>query len=240
MYPIRINKFLTMANFCSRREADRLIEAERVKINNRFAVLGDQVSADDRIFVDGKEIKLSQKEKIYLALNKPVGVITTTDTQAKDNIIEAVNYPERIFPIGRLDVKTSGLILLTNDGAIVNKILKGQNKIEKEYMVEVDKHLTPEFLKKLETGIKIDGYPTLPAKTKKLGDRKFSIIIVEGKNRQIRRMCERLGLNVARLQRIRIGTIKLDDLKTSQYRPISAKEIELLIGRQRKENHRSI
>lgn len=229
MGQIRINKYLTRANFCSRRQADRLIEQGKIRIDDRQAVLGDKVSSQDKIYVNGQEIKLNQSKKVYLAFHKPVGVICTTDKKARDNIIDAVNYPVRIYPIGRLDVRSSGLILLTNDGEIVNKILKGQHKVEKEYLVEVDKDLTHEFLEKLEMGVMLDGFKTLPARVNKISARKFKIIIVEGKNKQIRRMCEGLGYRVTSLKRFRIGTILLDDLREGKYKKISDSEIKKLI-----------
>ena len=242
---MRINKYLTTANYCSRREADRLIEKGKVKINDTVAQLGQQVGTSDRVFVRGfssrehpsvipseakrsrgiprgwEEIVLDQKDKIYLAFHKPVGVICTTDPKAKDNIIEAVNYPERVYPVGRLDVASSGLILLTNDGSVVNKILKGQNKVEKEYLVDVDKLVTEDKLKRLERGVVLDGHKTLPAKTKKLGPKKFSIVIVEGKSRQVRRMCEMVGLKAVRLHRVRIGRMLLSNLKRGAYRKVA-------------------
>jgi len=230
MLSIRINKFLTQANYCSRRQADKLIEAGRVRIDSRTAKLGDQVKQGERVLVDGKEIKLSQS-KIYLAFHKPVRIICTTDLQSKDNIVDYLHYPERIYPVGRLDVNSSGLILLTNDGTIVNKILKGRYKIEKEYLVTVDKSLTPDFMNGLEGGILMDGYKTMPAKVKKLADKEFSIVLKEGKNRQIRRMCEKFGYNVLKLKRVRIGNIELGDLSVGRYRKLNNKEMErLLIG----------
>lgn len=218
---IRVNKFFTLANYCSRREADRLIEQGRVQINNAKARLGDRVTQKDRVFVNRNEVQIKSGKKTYLAFYKPTGIICTSDKKAKDNIIDYINYPKRVYPVGRLDVKTEGLILLTNDGQIVNKILKGQNNVEKEYIVEVDKEINQAFLKTLKKGIKIDGHKTLPAKTKKLGERKFSIIIVEGKNRQIRKMCEALGYRTIMLKRIRIGNIKLENLKVGEYKKIS-------------------
>lgn len=223
---IRINKFLTKANFCSRRAADRLIEAKKVRINNRLAILGDKIGERDRVFVEGQEIKTNKTEKIYLAFNKPVGVICTTDKNSPNNIIDYIKYPQRIYPIGRLDVNTSGLILLTNDGEMVNKILKGREMIEKEYLVTVDKSINDDFLKRLEKGVMIDGFRTLPSKTEAIDDKKFSIVIIEGKNRQIRRMCEKLGYNVVGLKRFRIGNLTLDDLKEGKYKTISALDIK--------------
>lgn len=218
-----------------------MIEKGLIKINDAVAQLGQQIEAGDRVFVatdpssrakamgrsrgiprQWKEIVLSSPEdKVYLAYHKPVGVICTTDTTKPDNIIDAVGYPERVYPVGRLDVASSGLILLTNDGDIVNKILKGKQKIEKEYVVEVDKPATEEKLTKLRKGIVLDGHKTLPAKIKKTGAKRFSIIIVEGKNRHIRRMCEKVGWTVVRLHRVRVGMVRLGGLKPGEYKEIS-------------------
>ena len=217
---MRINKFLTQANYCSRREADRLIEKGLVKINDTVAQLGQQIETGDRVFVGGKEVIMDKSEKIYLAYHKPVGIIWTTDTSKPDNIIDAINYPERVYPIGRLDVASSGLILLTNDGEIVNKILKGKNKIEKEYVVDVDKPVTEDKIQRLKKGIILDGHKTLPAKIKKTDTKRFSITIVEGKNRQIRRMCEMVGWRVIRLHRVRIGGLRLGNIPAGSYKQI--------------------
>lgn len=225
MEQIRINKYLTQSNYCSRREADRLIEQGRVEINNKKAKLGDKVSPGDDIVVDGERVKTDMQAKIYLAFNKPVGVICTSDPKAKDNIIDAVGYPDRVYTIGRLDVATSGLILLTNDGAVVNSILRGQNKVEKEYQVEVNRDISEKFLKMMSTGVYINKYKTLPAKIKKTDIRKFSIVIIEGKKRQVRRMCEKLGYGVTKLKRVRIGKLELGNLKEGQYKKIGINEV---------------
>jgi 23S rRNA pseudouridine2604 synthase len=232
---MRINKFLSEANFCSRRQADKLIGLGRVKINGRVAGLGDQVQEGDRVLVDGKEIQRDKQKKIYLLYHKPAGVIVTTNESSPDNIIKKINYPERVYPIGRLDVNTSGLILLTNDGSVVNKILKGENKVEKEYEVRVDKTLTEEFIQKVRKGfvLKKEEYPTLPAKVSVLGEKIFRTTIVEGKKRQIRRMCKQLGYEVEKLKRIRIGQLSLDRIKLAlgEYIPISENQINKLIKR---------
>lgn len=222
---MRINKYLSDAGFCSRREADKLIQQDKVKINNTIAKLGDQVNDDDQIFVNNKLIK-KQNKKVYLAFHKPVGIICTTDTRKKDNIIDYINYPTRIYPIGRLDVASSGLILLTNDGSIVNKILRAENKLEKEYVVEVDKSLKESFLEILRNGVKIKrngGWGmrnTLPAKVSKINDYTFKIVLIQGLNRQIRKMCEALGYKVTKLKRIRIGNIKLGEIKQGEWKKI--------------------
>lgn len=225
MEQIRINKYLTQANYCSRRQGDRLIEQGRVKINDRKAKLGDKVSSSDVVNVDGEDIQTSNADKVYLAFNKPVGVICTSDPKAKDNVIDAVGYPERVYTIGRLDVISSGLILLTNDGEVVNKILKGQNKVEKEYQVEVSRDISEKFLKVMRSGVYINKYKTLPAKVKQTGTRAFSIVIVEGKKRQVRRMCEKLGYDVFKLKRVRIGKLELGNLKEGTYKNISLEEV---------------
>ncbi|MBU0612906.1 pseudouridine synthase [Patescibacteria group bacterium] len=225
MEQIRINKYLTQANYCSRRQGDRLIEQGRVKINDRKAKLGDKVSSSDVVNVDGEDIQTSNADKVYLAFNKPVGVICTSDPKAKDNVIDAVGYPERVYTIGRLDVISSGLILLTNDGEVVNKILKGQNKVEKEYQVEVSRDISEKFLKVMRSGVYINKYKTLPAKVKQTGTRAFSIVIVEGKKRQVRRMCEKLGYDVFKLKRVRIGKLDLGNLKEGTYKNISLEEV---------------
>lgn len=223
MTPISLNKFIASSGLCSRRQADRLIKDGKVKINGNLAKPIDKVTSSDKVTVNGKEVKPELK-KIYLAFNKPVGVICTTDKNARDNILEFIKIPERIFPIGRLDVNSSGLILLTNDGDFANQVLKSKT-VEKEYIVEIDKDVTSDFLKRLEIGMKIDGYPTLPAKTKKLTNKTFAMTIREGRKRQIRRMCDRLRANVVRLQRIRVGVITLDNLKEKEYKPISEEKI---------------
>jgi 23S rRNA pseudouridine2604 synthase len=227
---MRINKYLTTANYCSRREADRLIEAGKVKLNGKRAKLGDQVEEGDRVEVPGQVIEL-EAEPVYLAFNKPVGVITTSDPNSRNNIINAVNSPVRVYPVGRLDVATSGLIIMTNDGELVNRVLKAENKIEKEYLVEVDQKLTPEFLEAMRHGMNIGSRKkTLPAKVEKINDRQFSITIVEGRKRQVRRMCERGGYEVKGLTRVRIGGLKLGNLLPSKTKKISKNKIYFLLG----------
>ncbi|TSC93897.1 MAG: 23S rRNA pseudouridine synthase [Candidatus Berkelbacteria bacterium Licking1014_85] len=221
---MRINKFLANAGVCSRRQADELIKQKKVKINDKIAILGDNILESDSVFVNGKKIE-TQNRKIYLAFHKPVGVICTADKSAKNNIIDYINYPERIYPVGRLDVATSGLIVLTNDGEIVNQILKGEHKIEKIYEVVVDKTIDEKFISKLESGLYIDGIKTKPAKIEKIKDKDFYITIVEGKKRQIRRMCEKCGYNVVKLKRIRVGKLELGNLKSGEYREIEKNEI---------------
>lgn len=224
---MRINKYLTDQGYCSRREADRLIEAKRVKIGDRLAVLGDQVGESDVVTVDGKPIK-ADAPKIYLMYNKPRGIVCTTDLREKDNIIDAIKYKTRIFPIGRLDKDSTGLIFLTNDGDIVNKILRAQYGHEKEYVVNIDKPFDEKFLKQMASGVDIGDHKTLPCRLDTINRSTFSIILTEGKNRQIRRMCEALGYKVRHLQRIRIMNVKLGNLKEGEIKPISQTEFSLL------------
>jgi len=225
---MRINQYLATANYCSRREADRLISAGKVKINDRKAILGDQVTEADHVFVNGKLIQI-RTDKTYLAFNKPVGVIVTTDRSAKDNILDSINYPKRIFPVGRLDVASSGLIIMTDDNSIVEPILRSK-KIDKQYEVVVDRDITDDFLRHLKQGVVIDGYKTLPAKVNKISNRQFEIIIVEGKNRQIRRMCEKFGYRVTKLNRVRLGNILLGNLKPGKYTHIPPQTIHNLLA----------
>ncbi len=205
---MRINKYLTEHGYCSRREGDRLIEAGKVYINGKRAVLGDQVEPKSVVTVSGQKIG-GPSRKVYIMYNKPVGVTCTTDPSIRSNIVDAVNHPLRVFPIGRLDRDSNGLIFLTNDGDIVNKILRAQYGHEKEYIVEVRKLFKEDFIKKMSEGVDIGGYVTKPCTVVKINDRTFSIILTEGRNRQIRRMCEALGNDVKSLQRTRIMNVKL-------------------------------
>ncbi|MFH2105194.1 MAG: pseudouridine synthase [Parcubacteria group bacterium] len=226
-HSIRINKYLTTAGYCSRRQADRLIEQGLVAINGQPASLGQQVEKGDEVRAEGQIVKLDEdKKKVYLAFYKPVGVICTTDEEAKDNIVSYINYPERVYPVGRLDVVTSGLIIMTNDGELVNKVSRRENKVEKEYLVKVDREVTDGFIKKLQGGIDIDGYFTLPAKAEKLGDKKISLTIIEGKNQQVRRMCEAEGYKVHKLVRRRIGELTLEGLRPGKYKVLSENRIK--------------
>lgn len=208
---VRINKFLSQAGFCSRREADKFILDERVTINGIVAKMGEKIDPNDDISVDGERISKKPNKKIYLILNKPKGIVCTTDSGVeKNNIIDYVNHPKRIFPIGRLDKTSEGLIFLTNDGDIVNKILRAKNKHEKEYHVTVDKPITHEFIQQMSKGVPILNTVTRPCEIKRIKDYEFKIILTQGLNRQIRRMCEYLGYRVKKLKRIRIMNIKLD------------------------------
>lgn len=224
MAAVRINKYLAEQGYCSRREADRLIEAGKVLINDQPALLGDKVEDADTVRVLGRD-KKEKPEMVYLMLNKPVGIITTTDRRRPDNVIEAVGYPERIFPVGRLDVSSSGLLILTNDGTLANRLMHPKFEHEKEYVVIVDKPLKKTDLGKLQAGLQLDDGKTLPAKVRQLGERKFAIILKEGKNRQIRRMCEALGYEAVSLKRTRILTLKLGNFPEGNWRKLSEKEI---------------
>ena len=208
---IRLNKYLSEVGHCSRRNADRLIKEGKVTVNNIIAELGTKVVDDDQIVVEGTLIKKIQNKMVYMALNKPKGIVCTTDKSVeKNNIISFINYHKRIFPIGRLDKNTEGLILLTNDGDIVNKILRSKNNNEKEYEVSVNKNLTNDFVQKMSSGIPILGTMTKKCSVKKIKKNKFKIILTQGLNRQIRRMCNYLDYKVTNLKRIRIMNIKLD------------------------------
>ncbi|MEW4308050.1 23S rRNA pseudouridine(2604) synthase RluF [Rossellomorea marisflavi] len=220
---MRINKYISEAGKASRRGADRLIEDGRVTINGKRATIGDQVNPGDNVVVDGNPIWVA-RNNVYIALNKPVGITSTTEKGVKGNIVDLVNHPLRIFNIGRLDKDSEGLILMTNDGDIVNEILRSENQHEKEYIVSVDKPITPEFVKKMSEGVKILGTTTLPCKVEQLSKFDFQITLTQGLNRQIRRMCEVLGYNVYRLQRTRIMNIQLGKLPPGQWRDLSKKE----------------
>lgn len=220
--PTRINKYLSESGFCSRREADRLISANRVRINGELAVIGSQVSDHDLVTVDHKALSNVQK-RVYLAFNKPIGITSTTDQKIKGNMIDYIHYPERIFHIGRLDKESEGLILLTNDGDIVNQILRAENAHEKEYLVTVDRPVTQMFCEQMSKGVPILDTITRPCIIKKVDSKTFKIILTEGLNRQIRRMCAYFGYNVLSLKRIRIMHIHLD-IPTGKYRHLTKNE----------------
>lgn len=222
----RINKYLSEVGYCSRRAADKLIDAGRVTINGKVPEMGTKVSAKDEIRVDGKLINEAQEKPVYIAFNKPVGIVCTTDTRVeKDNIIDYINYPTRIFPIGRLDKPSEGLIFLTNDGDIVNKILRARNHHEKEYLVTVNKLITPEFLEMMRNGVPILDTITRKCKVEQISKFKFKIILTQGLNRQIRRMCEYLDYQVISLRRVRIMNITLD-VPLGQWRYLTDKELQ--------------
>ena len=224
--PIRINKYLSEIGYCSRREADKLIAAGRVQVNGRKIAMGTKVTPKDRDTVGGVAMNSQRKKPVYLAFNKPVGIVCTTDTRVeKNNIIDFINYPSRIFPIGRLDKPSEGLIFLTNDGDIVNKILRAHNKHEKEYVVQVNKSITAEFIKKMQNGIPILGTVTRKCWVKQTRKQEFRIVLTQGLNRQIRRMCEYLGYRVTNLKRVRIMNVSLDT-EVGHWRHLTAKEIQ--------------
>ena len=222
----RINKYLSEVGYCSRRAADKLIEQGRVTINGQVPEMGTKISLGDMVMVDGKQISESSEKPVYLAFNKPVGIVCTTDTRVeKNNIIDFINYPKRIFPIGRLDKPSEGLILLTDDGDIVNKILRSRNNHDKEYLVTVDQMITEEFLNKMSSGIPILKTVTKNCVVTKINDYEFKIILTQGLNRQIRRMCEYLDYRVKRLKRIRIMNIRLD-IAVGKWRNLTELELK--------------
>ncbi|MFD6439785.1 23S rRNA pseudouridine(2604) synthase RluF [Peribacillus sp. NPDC060186] len=221
---MRINKYISESGITSRRGADKWIAEGRVTINGSVAELGSQAEPGDDVRVDGKPIKVEQ-QNVYIALNKPIGITSTTEKHIKGNIVDFVNHPLRIFHIGRLDKDSSGLILLTNDGDIVNEILRAENKHEKEYIVTVDKPLTSSFIQDMASGVEILGTKTLPCKIKQLNRHTFNITLLQGLNRQIRRMCSALGYEVRDLHRIRIMNIHLDGLALGQWRDLTKDEL---------------
>lgn len=226
----RINKYLSEVGYCSRRAADKLIEEGRVTINGKVPEMGTKISSEDTVHIDGKLIKDKKDDFVYLAFNKPVGIVCTTDTKVeKDNIIEYINYHKRIFPIGRLDKPSEGLILLTDDGDIVNKILRASNNHEKEYIVTVDKPISQVFISRMSGGIPLEelGQTTRKCTVEKLDSHTFKIILTQGLNRQIRRMCEYLNYEVQTLQRVRIMNISLD-VPVGKYRELTPQELKEL------------
>ena len=224
----RINKYLSEIGYCSRREADKLIEQGRIIVNSKEAKMGYKVQKDDVIHVDGEKIKHKKRKRIFIALNKPKGVVCTTNAGVEENnIIDYINFRERVFPIGRLDKTTTGLILLTNDGDTANKILKTAYNNEKEYLVRVNRPISEEVLKKMSEGVKILGKKTKKCKVEKIKSTEFKIILTQGLNRQIRRMCEHFDFRVVSLQRVRIMNIKLD-VREGKYRLLNDKEISEL------------
>lgn len=220
---MRINKYLSETGIVSRRGADKWVEEGKVTINGVLATVGSQVEAGDLVCVDGKEVK-KEEQLVYIVLNKPIGITSTTERHIKGNVVDFINHPLRIFHIGRLDKESEGLLLLTNDGDIVNKILRAENHHEKEYIVQVDQPITEQFIKKMGAGVDILDTTTLPCHVEKISDKVFKIILEQGLNRQIRRMCSALGYSVKRLQRVRIMNIKLGNLKVGQWRDLTDKE----------------
>ena len=222
----RINKYLSEVGYCSRRVADKLIDEGKVTVNGKIPEMGTKVEEGDHVEVEGQRLEKSKKQKnIYLAFNKPIGIVCTTDRKKdSDNIIDFINYPERIFPIGRLDKSSEGLIFLTNDGDIVNKILRARNNHEKEYIVSVNRPINREFVENMSNGVRILDTITKNCFVKQLGIKKFKIILTQGLNRQIRRMCESLGYRVISLKRVRIMNIKLD-IPIGKYREFTKEEL---------------
>lgn len=224
---ISINKYISNSGFCSRREADKLIEQARVTINGELCLSTAKVAPGDSVEIDGEPIRKKSKP-IYLAFNKPVGITSTTDLKDKTNIISFINFPKRIFPIGRLDKDSDGLIFLTNDGDIVNKILRAANNHEKEYIVTVDKAITPDFIKKMASGVPVLDTVTKSCYVRQEGNKRFRIILTQGLNRQIRRMCEYLGYEVRTLTRIRIMNVTLGNIQPGKWRYLTNDEINTI------------
>lgn len=226
---VRLNKYLSDVGVCSRREADRLVEAGRITVDGVIAVMGQKVLPTQDVRIDGKVIKKEQ-DKVLLAFHKPKGIVCTTSKKDKDNIVDYINYGKRIYPIGRLDKDSDGLILLTNNGELVDKILRGSNLHEKEYIVTVNKKLTPEFIRAMGAGVPILNTVTRPCEVEQISPRTFRIILTQGLNRQIRRMCEYFDYRVVELTRVRVLNIRLGKLKVGTYRRIAGKELEELIS----------
>jgi len=232
---VRLNKYLSESGACSRREADEYISEGRVTINGVPAGLGSQVNDGDEVKLDGERIGQARKKTkpVYIALNKPVGITCTTERAVAGNIVDFVDHPERVFPIGRLDKDSQGLILLTNDGDIVNEVLRAEHNHEKEYVVAVDKNITSEFIDHMASGVRLSDATTKPCKVHKPGAKVFKIILTQGLNRQIRRMCEAFGYTVEALQRVRIMHIKLGTLPIGRWRNLSEHEVEALLPREK-------
>jgi 23S rRNA pseudouridine2604 synthase len=232
---MRLNKFISDTGACSRREADRLIAEGRVQVNGIRARVGAEVGEEDTVLVDGQPLRVraaaapGKRRHVYIALNKPVGITCTTETGVNDNIIDFIGHQERIFPIGRLDKDSEGLILLTSNGDIVNEILRAENKLEKEYLVALNHQVTDEFLRGMARGVPLHGQMTLPCKTSKLGRFGFRIVLVQGLNRQIRLMAAHFGHRVKQLLRVRIGSVKLGYLKPGQWRNLTDAELRSLV-----------
>lgn len=234
----RINKYLSEAGVCSRRAADKLIEEGRVTVDGKVAVMGTKVQEGQKVCVNGKEVSKSS-DSVVLMLNKPVGIVCTAEKREKNNVIDYIRYDKRVYPVGRLDKDSEGLLLLTNDGELMNRILKASEHHEKEYVVTVDKEITDSFVEKMSSGVPVLDRITAPCTVEKIGKYTFRIILTQGLNRQIRRMCEYLGYEVRKLKRVRIMNIRLDGLAYGQYRSLSAEEemeLRRLAGMEKKEN----
>ena len=226
---VRLNKYMAQSGYCSRREADRLIEEGRVRIDGRVGALGDHVLPGMEVTVDGKALS-GESKKVYILLNKPRGIVCTADPREPMNVVDYLGLPTRVFPVGRLDKDSEGLLLLTSDGEIVNRMLRAAGGHEKEYEVTIDRPVTAEFARKMMAGVPILDTVTLPCKLRKTGERSFNIVLVQGLNRQIRRMCEALGANVTHLRRIRIMNLRLGRLQPGQWRELTEGELEELMG----------
>lgn len=227
-YPIRINRYLLLKGYCSRRKADKFIEEKHVKINGRVAVLGDKVQEKDNVTVD-KELKKESKNYIYIALNKPVGIVSHNPQKGEEGIEDIFKWETALSPLGRLDKASEGLMILSNDGRIVDKLLNPKYEHEKEYVVKVNKKITGVFLKSMENGVNIEGYKTKSTIVKKISNQVFRIILTEGKKHQIRRMCAALGYQVQELKRVRIASIRLGSLKPRQHRVLEDEELNLFL-----------
>ncbi|MBR3928180.1 MAG: 23S rRNA pseudouridine(2604) synthase RluF [Clostridia bacterium] len=227
---VRLNKYISDAGHCSRREADRWIEEGRVYIDGKKGTLGDRVLPGMKVTIQGERVR-AQSKNVYIVLNKPIGIVCTTDKREPMNVVDFVDHDRRIYPIGRLDKDSEGLLLMTSDGDIVNRILRAAGRHEKEYQVTVDKPITTEFLSKMSSGVKILGTTTLPCQIKKTGEKAFTIILTQGLNRQIRRMCDSLGYRVKTLKRVRIMNIHLGNLKLGQWRNLTPTEMKELMRR---------
>jgi 23S rRNA pseudouridine2604 synthase len=227
---IRLNKYLSDAGVCSRRAADKAIEEGRVLVNGKPAEMGMRVSQSDEVLFDGKPVSNADKRPVLIAYNKPVGIVCTAEKREKNNIIDHINYPDRIYPIGRLDKDSNGLILLTNQGDLVNKIMRAANAHEKEYIVTVDKDIDSDFINKMSAGVYLDELEVTTRKchVEKLSKRTFKIVLTQGLNRQIRRMCQMLGFRVRSLKRVRIMNIELKDLQEDTYRDVTDAELKVL------------
>lgn len=227
---MRLNKYLSSIGVCSRRHADRMIEEGRVTVDGKIAELGMSVLLGQQIEIDGKPVEQKNDERVLLLVNKPEGIVCTAERSEPDNIIDFLSFPSRIYPVGRLDKDSHGLILMTNIGSLCNEITRAANGHEKEYIVKVDKRISSDFVKNMEKGVYLPELEvtTMPAKVKKLSEKEFSIILKEGRNRQIRRMCRQLGYRVSDLERIRVMDFKLDGIEEGKYRRASEKELEVL------------
>ncbi len=225
----RLNKFIADSGYCSRREADRLIQEGRVTVDGKTGGLGDRVGPGMRVLVDGVSLT-GEGEKVYILLNKPAGIVCTADPREPMNVVDYLDYPVRIYPVGRLDKDSEGLLLLTSDGGIVNRLLRAAGGHEKEYEVTIDRPVTREFLEKMAAGVPILDRVTLPCRVRRTGERSFNIVLVQGLNRQIRRMCEALGCNVVHLRRIRIMNLRLGRMQPGQWREVTQEELRELLG----------